>query len=345
MQESVTKEIEKYKEQKANMLIPSTHIDGLSDWHKPVIDEVFLSPERDAGDAYYDTITKKYRLTKQGLIKLSVTAGVMWHPTGTRRIDNRQDRDYCAFRAIGGIRKADGTPVWLKAEYDLDFEVVADEIEEQYEKKASDYERYPDKNPWWGKMSPADQKAYIAKCVRRDVLQKRKHKAKLCESGAKTRVVRELLGLKSSYTKEELAKPFVMVRIVFSPNMDDPEVKKRLLDASVQAMLGVYGLPPEQQQVIDIPPDDVADVPDNDPEMPEPTEPEQPPEGDPARVDFENADRDTQINVLKHNAGLKGYDLGQLKKPFDRFTKNQLVQFFDMLDEMVDAADDDDIPF
>lgn len=232
----VFQQIEKAKQEGANLLMPSTHIEGLSQFHAPVLETVLLSSNPEDGDVYEhdkekEGPKKKWRPTKQALMKLSVCAGVIWSVQESRRLDNGANRDYIAYRAVGGIKKADGQPVFFSADYDIDFEVMEEEIRDSYEKKAQ-YQR--DK-------TDKEKKEYVEFCTHRDMMQKRKFKLRLCEAGAMNRVLRMLLGIKQAYTTEELKKPFVMARIVFKPDYNDKEVKKAILDAHIRATFGVYG--------------------------------------------------------------------------------------------------------
>jgi hypothetical protein len=43
-EDGIYHEIEAAKQQGANLLVPSTNIMGLSEWHAPVIEKVILSP-------------------------------------------------------------------------------------------------------------------------------------------------------------------------------------------------------------------------------------------------------------------------------------------------------------
>jgi hypothetical protein len=299
--------------------MPSTHIAGLSEYHAPVIEKVQLSSSPGDGDVYEhdnakDGPGKKWRLTKQALMKLSVCGGVIWSAEGCRRVDDGRDRNYCCYQAIGGIKKADGAPVFFKAQYDLDFEVVEQELKELYEKKAKTLKK------GFGKDErPATDKEkvdYVEYCVNRDMLQKRKHKVKLCEAGAMNRVIREIFGLKQAYTAEELTKPFVMARIVFRPDYNDKDVKKALLAAHIQAMTGVYGGPVMEAAVKESEPIDVTELSkDNPPEDQPPGETQRDYQLTPEQrresqiTDFKNADAEGQAVTLKELAKKVGYDL------------------------------------
>lgn len=318
-------EIEKAKAEGCNLLLPSQDIVGLSEFHKPVVERVLLSTNPADGDVYEhdnakDGPAKKWRPTKQGLMKLSVCAGVIWSVTESRRIDNGADRNYCAYRAVGGLRKADGQPVFFSADYDIDLEVIEEELREQYEKKAlaKDKEGKP------FHPTKEKQKEYVDYCVKRDLLQKRKNKLKLCEAGAMNRVLRSLLGIKQAYTAQELKKPFVMVRIVFRPDFSDKEVRQQFINAQIKAMTGVYGpdaisqtLNPEAEP-IDVTPindDDNGKEPTPTPD-PEPVadvapDPEPVAEQDPnnADLDFENMDAADQGATLERMAKRKNWDI------------------------------------
>jgi hypothetical protein len=272
--EVLSNTLEDFRAAGAHLLLPSTHISELPRFHKIVVDEVYLSPQTDEGDVYPQQTggsgPTKYAPTRQGLMKLANAAGVMWDPARCQRLDDRNDKDYVVFQAVGGIKKIDGSPLFFKAEYDLDFEVVEEEIRENYENKARMYDKDRNKYGWWHKMDGDAQEAYIEKCIRRDVLQRRKHKAKLAETGAMTRVIRALLGLKSAYTAKELEKPFIVVRTVFQPDYSDPETKRQIAAASVQAVAGIFGPIRQQPQLRLV--DPANDVPYNTQDVPEDTD-------------------------------------------------------------------------
>lgn len=237
--ETILEKIGEHKKNGSNILIPFTEIEH-SDFHTPVLDTVTLDIATDA----YKRQEDKLALSFAGLNKLGMCAGVQWHPHETRRTDNGADRLYISFRAVGGVKKADGSMVWHAANYDLDLEIIKEELIEVHTANAKKYKK--------------DQ-AYIDFCVARDWRQKRRHKHALAESGAKARVLRSLLGVKNLYTMAELKKPFVVVRYVFRPPVDDPYVRRQLVDAAMSTMSGIYGPSPSlphypADNCIDVPP-------------------------------------------------------------------------------------------
>jgi len=339
--QGITYELEVAKKEGANLLMPSTQIAGLSEFHSPVVEKVLLSSNKDDGDVYphsgeEDGDKAKYRLTKQALMKLSVCAGIIWSVQETKRLDNRSDRNYCAFAAVGGIKKADGQPVFFRAEYDIDFEVVEEELRESYEQKAKKYKKDAD---------------YVEFCVKRDMLQKRKHKLKLAEAGAMNRVVREILGLKNAYTKAELAKPFVMVRIVFRPDYNDKEVRKQLVAAHIQSMTGIYGKQVMDAAVQESEPIDITPIPEDKEDC---TPDEKPPEDiSPIEVqalDFSASDPAERVKTLVALAKTKGYDLQAFMKraglaAVSAMTPVKQAALFKNLLTLENKIVEDDIPF
>jgi hypothetical protein len=342
-------ELEVYKKEGANLLMPSTQIEGLSEFHAPVIEKVTLSSNPIDGDVYphsdeEDPGKQKFRLTKQALMKLSVCAGIIWSVSETRRVDDGSNRNYVCYQAVGGLKKADGTPIFFKAQYDMDFEVVEAELRALYEKKTT--------GAWAKSKSPKEKAEYVEYCVTRDMLQKRKHKLKLAEAGAMNRVVREILGLKNTYTIAELAKPFVMARIVFRPDYSDKDVKAKMIDAHIKAMTGIYGgaaIADVNKETAAI---DITPVHENDdPPPPDTSSSEEKLKNQ--LVDFENSDELGQCKSLTLTAIQKGYDLaGYMKKAnrtqLSEFSKEKREDFFKHLLSLPDKGDTkpkDDVPY
>ncbi len=341
----VIKSLEKARGAKANVLVPTTRISGLSELHAPVIDEVYLSPDPAEGDVYHDYQTKKYRLTKQGLHKLSVVAGIEWHPLASCRTDNMCDRDYISFRAVGGVRKADGKLVPVQGSYDIDFQVLEETLLDQY---PNTYK----KQEWFKKLDEGGKRDAIARAVRRDMLFKRKHKLAICETGAMNRVIRSLLGLKGSYTPAELKKPFVMVRIVLKPDYSDPDIKKAMIEKALSSTTGLYGDATTQQPVIDIP-STPAEIPEAI-EVPAEDKPKK--ETKPGKMefsDFTEEDQAEQIAGLIVKKAFQYADLPAVIKKNCDDTTYLTVDFLKTLGNAtrlnfynkLNTLPDDDIPF
>lgn len=315
--------LEKLKKENVNLLMPTIHMEGLSEFHAPVLESVMLNSDPKEGDVYphddeEDAAKKKYRPTKQALMKLSVCGGIIWSVEGCKRVDDMSNRNYMCYQAVGGIRKADGSPVFFKAVYDMDFEVLEEDLREQYQKKA----KAKNKQGEYYRKTDAERAEYVEYCVKRDLLAKRRHAIKLCEAGAMNRVIRELFSLKQAYTSAELAKPFVMARIIFKPDYSAPDVRKAMIDAHVKAMTGIYGDVVErtkQDQVdaaIDVTPvsEDKPDPPENGgappPQPPnDQAQEEKPPSAEAMLADYQAHERPNKEKMIEILAAKKGYDL------------------------------------
>lgn len=361
--QTVEKELEVYKKQKANILGPTTSMDGLSEFHKVIVDSVILSSNPADGDVYkhkdgYGDKPVQFILTGQALQRLAICAGVFWNPAETKA--TAQSQKYVAYNAVGCIRKTDGTPTCFQAEADIDIDVESDELRESFIKKRKDW----DNKPWFKRMDATAQDDYADSAFRKELNFKKKHKTKIAASSAKNRVIRVLLGIKKTYTQQELLKPFIMPRVVLQPDYSDPEVKKMMLTASIQAMTGIYGgAPPvpmsaeidiqeEDYSVQLVPPENDNGDTDSPPpfandDQPEP--PARPPATDdnkePSRQEaFEDLSASEQAETLKQLCALKGYEP---KQPVDHLAAKDRLSFWLALDKFpnIEPAAGDDIPF
>jgi len=201
----------------------------------------------------------------------------------------------------------------------------------------------------WGEKERVD---YIERGIKRDMLQKRKFRVQLAQTGAMGRVVKKILGLKSTYTMEEMKKPFVVPKIVFSPDTTDPKVREMLLRQGLDATNLLFG--PQERGVmerceqIEFKPENggnggngheeekAADVIDTEPVTEKATES--------APLPFEQLDLKKQDEYLKELMKKKGYDTKKLKKPLDHFTADDRGKFKAHLDKMQDVVVDE-LPF
>lgn len=325
-----------------NVLTADVSLSGMSDWHVPVVEKVTLETKivgidgtPVGGDIYLQAKSeteskRRYAISRQGLSKLAVAAGVIWSASETRRTDNRASRDYVSFQAVGGIQKPDGTYTFMKAEYDLDMEVVEEEMINQ---KKKDWE------------------------IKKEMIQKRKNKLKLCESGAKDRVIRELLGIKATYPLDQINKPFIVLRITVRPDYSDKEVKRAMLAAAIQSMTGIYGgtapaqIPYDEATIIDV---STETGPGNADNMPE-GEKKQEDEGKPdpkesALLDFQNSEEFGQCKAITDCALRKGYDLAGWQKracveKLDALSKEHRLSLFTHIINLPDKSEPGNAPY
>jgi len=317
--------LEQERKNGAFIYMPSPILSMENSFYMPVVEKVVL---RD--DEVYSA-TKKYRIHYNGLLRIAAAAGFEWSAIDTCRTDGRTDKLYCSFRAVGGVRKADGKVYFHKAEKDIDLEVLEMEFEDQYKTNWQKVKACKG-NENWKKQGHTSEKAFVSAMVRRDMIQKRKNKLMLVESGAKARVIRFVLGLQSQYTNKNqvLGMPFIMVHYALNPK--HPDVRKALTGSFAESQNLIYGGVKDTGQIEYIDPDhdnpSVVDVPTFEPEPePEPDQEQEQEQGDNTfeptsnaeptngnMVDFENSDIGNQIKSLKHLCKKIDYDYDYYEK-------------------------------
>ena len=339
-------ELDRYrKEKNFNILVPTQTIKEISPFHKPVLEIVKVNPDPSAGEVYELVQgSGEYSLRATALQKIGYAAGLIWNARGCHRTDDGSDPDVVSYRAEAAVRKEDGTYMLLNAEYMVDLRVIEEETRESYEKKSQILQKEK-------KWTEQQRKDYVEKCVKRDMLQKRKFRLQLAQTGAMDRVIRKILGLKGTYKKEELEKPFVVPKIAFNPDISDPKVRELLLKQGLDATNLLYGSSERSlidfhcraERMIDVTPqielkkEEVSSESIlSDRELPIEKE-EEPQEGD-----FEKLGKSGQIVVLKALIKKKKYNESNLKKPLEEFTDSERKRFYDHLMAMPEP---EELPF
>lgn len=177
----------------------------------------------------------KFALQRPALERIAICAGITWDPRETKVL--RAERDYALYQAVGYMRSESGETITLTGTKEIDMSVVEDEMRAEQTVKVfnagnQNYKTW-NRKVMYEELSP-EMRAKVDGLTRREVTVYRKHKLARAETGAKLRAIRSM-GLKSAYTGEELARPFVIVRVV--PNPHDPMVRASMR----QATLSLYG--------------------------------------------------------------------------------------------------------
>lgn len=195
-----------------------------------------VNPDPKAGEVFETGYNSgKFALQRPALERIAICAGIVWDARETKLL--RAEREYVIFQAVGYMRSDSGETITLTGTKEIDMSVVEDEMRaEQTVKVFNDGNK--EYRTWNRKIMyeelSGEQQAKVDGLTRREVTVFRKHKLARAETGAKLRAIRSM-GLKSSYTTEELRKPFVIVRVV--PNPHDPMVRASMR----QAALSLYG--------------------------------------------------------------------------------------------------------
>ena len=194
-------------------------------------------------------------LAKPALQRIASAAGIQ---SQTRRVDDRRDRMFVEYECIAAVKNESGAVVMQGYTKSIDLRDVQDE---ELQRRIKDN----------AKAKPQERKTddQIAADVEAFIVTFRRHMAARCESGAILRAIRGQLGIKQQWTQAELAKPFVLLRVDFQPDAEDPVVKRFLLEqgqcaASVIFPGGATAAAPEAVVVDDSPetPEFTSDQPD-----------------------------------------------------------------------------------
>ncbi len=160
-----------------------------------------------------------YALKGQALFRLANAAGIVWNGEGSYRADPGTHADYCHWHAEGGLLDLDGTMIPQDDDFRMDMRDGSAQYLKCFDEARGDTEQ------------EREAKA------RRTIMQKRAKLLELAETGAKLRVIRKLLPIRS-YAAEELALPFIVARLVYLGHDEDPEIERDNKRAIRDHMLG-----------------------------------------------------------------------------------------------------------
>ena len=178
-------------------------------------------------------------LARPALDRIGLFAGIFWDSAKSGVIS--ASRDYVLYKAVGELRSESGERVPLPpGTKEIDMQVIEEEMKAEHVVKV--YNKGNEEYSTWKRkvlyedLTPAQQ-AEVDRATLKEVLIFRKHKVARAETGARLRVVKSM-GIKSSYTAEELARPFVIFRVV--PNPENAMVRASMKQASM-SLYGDFG--------------------------------------------------------------------------------------------------------
>lgn len=259
-----------------NLLLPQATDVQINPFYKFRVEEVPVDTSENSGDIFKvgsvktgqqdrngkDIWTDTFSLTKPLLNKLAMAAGIQFNPRET--YGQRIDRVTYRAQAQGAMKKADGTArtetdqkvICLEDEeekYRIEFgdKAVKGITDEKQARAASEIfaGQWVESTNKWGKKCQAyviakeDRERYIERSVMVNMALLKKTWAEKAMTGAKLRVIRALLGLKGTYTKEELSRNFAIPTVVFSPDYSDPQVRQMMIAQGMSSVNNMFGTP------------------------------------------------------------------------------------------------------
>lgn len=316
-----------YRPEKYNLLVPTVTAVQVSPLYRIRLVEVRADPDPNGGDVFNvgsrtekGITIKLYSPQKTLLEKIANAAGIIFHPTECCLI--KRTPRYAYYKAVGARRMPSGEWSVAPGSKEIDLEVIEDELRLQYEQKAESDAGYDAGKKYKGEwhketvkkkngeeyeknrfvVASEDRQRYVDDMLRSNMIQWRKNLVHRAETGAKLRVIRSLIGMKSTYTKEDLQKPFVIATVDFAPDYRDQQVKQMMVRQGMQAMGALYGGAPASipttifenaEEVPEAPDDDVFDVTSHTESAP-PRQPENDPPADESEEDSDDGGHEEQ---------------------------------------------------
>ncbi len=223
---------QQYPVEKYNLLVPMQTVADIAEIHKPVMNAVQISTDLNDGEIYEQEKAKaawkdrpatpaKYALTKKGLNKLMRAAGIKI--LGTRPIIPTTCQK-CA-----EMNRSIGRPVNCGACGNKDVKYEARISVPQLTGENIEFVAHKEiiVQDVTDGMTEAQKKEFL------------KFRSEMCETKAINRALRAAMHIKSSYTIEELKKPFVVAYLV--PNLDNEAVKEEAVRHFFTSAQELYG--------------------------------------------------------------------------------------------------------
>ncbi|MBU3176066.1 hypothetical protein KPL47_06755 [Clostridium estertheticum] len=239
-----------YPTDKYNLLIPEKSMQELSDMYKIVVNEVQINNDAtNGGDVYvqtkgYNGGDDKLALNKTALSKLMSAAGIQILsskaiiPSTTLaaiemakaigKVVDYDTRD-TAHEVTILVPVASGQFRTVTATNEI---IIAD-LKAEYMEQKKNLKVYVNK-----KSIPATDEEKLD-AVEKQLTQFLSHKRGQCETKTLNRALREAMGIKPTYTKAELQKPFIVAHVV--PNLANPELKKVMISQYADSMSNLFG--------------------------------------------------------------------------------------------------------
>ncbi len=267
-----------FKYQNCNLLVPAATSVQINPFYKCSVMEVAADTSERSGDIFSVGKVKVGETTdgkakyeevfspaKPLLMKLATAAGIQFHPEYTTV--RRENANTYVGRAYGALRLPDGSykthaetkRICLddeEAKYRLEFmdksitgitdwraakaaeEMFKGHWEDTDETRTYNGREYPVKKYV---IDDSDREKYIERSLLVNMTLLRKTASEKAQTGAILRVVRALLGIKGTYSREELSKPFVVPTVTFAPDFTDPSVRNAMLQQGMNSMGNMFG--------------------------------------------------------------------------------------------------------
>lgn len=219
---------------KHNVLVPGGAIGGtLPVLHSAAVAFVFVD-DRET----YGTGGAGVGIGKSALDRIAAAGGIQAVPHLCGRSDDGGDPHVVEWQAVGTVKQLDGTDRLVSASKRIDLRADRNRPVEEWGDDAQEIKRIADKAmDRNGKPAPRDPWPQI--------MQQRQHIMSLAESKSWNRMLRKALGIRASYSKEDVRKGFAVVRLQFTGRHEDPAIERmvaeKIADRALGSTFALYG--------------------------------------------------------------------------------------------------------
>lgn len=220
---------------RSNLISLSEEVLRVSPFHVVKTKQVKLNPDPRGGDVYAADFIEKGMLApaKNGLLKMiracgavlapelcryTISNGLVYGPLGTPPTYIEQMRNVWAYQAVLVWAGSDGRPMPA---------IGSKEVDLRDDSEAVKQIRSDDRKAGWKQD--------------KEISQLRQFGSLMAETKAILRAARQVLQIKQAFTREELAIPFEVQCLEYSPDLSDPEVRSIVITQGAQATAKLFG--------------------------------------------------------------------------------------------------------
>lgn len=233
--EDLAAKIAEWNRQGAHVLAPTIQISSFAPGYGVNPGVVYLDTTVDdkgrGDDVYYDKTTMALHERgpgKIGLGKLASAAGVSWIGAQSGRRDPLTIQNLWIYQVVGVYLANDGTPQVIHGEKEIDYRDGSAQI--------------GDWSPQaWRELLARDKTARsLNSWSETRVRNARMNGAERAETGAMERAIRMGFGIKHIYTLDELARPFIALRMCALVDTNDPDVRRMVTANKLAGVAALY---------------------------------------------------------------------------------------------------------
>jgi hypothetical protein len=217
----VDNELKKASES-AHLVSPATVCGSLPEGCEVAISVVYVDSNdgKDGPGEVFSVGGGKLALSGVTIKRIGSAAGIDWDMERSGRLDNGSDPHYVHYRAVGYVKNFDGSYRTVSGEVDIDMRDGSPQVVAM-KARARDGKNFD--------SQLRDTRMFILRHA---------------ETKAKLRAICDI-GIKRSYTKAELDKPFAVARLMATGRTNDPELRKEFarmnFDKMTNGRAALYG--------------------------------------------------------------------------------------------------------